>query len=83
MDVIASQSIDMCITEFEKEQNQAKLKKHVLDPVIKYIGKEIWPYIIITTVLLVFLFVLLIVILYYIIKVKNVNSTFNVYSVQE
>lgn len=83
MDEIASQSIDMCISEFEKEQNQVKLKKHILNPIIKYIGKEIWPYIIITTVLLVFLFILLIVILYYIIKVKNVNSTFNVYAVQD
>jgi hypothetical protein len=80
MDELASQSIDLCISEFEKDTNKTKLKQHILNPIIKYIGNEIWPYIVFTTALLVFLFILLIIILYYIIKVKNVNSTFNVYS---
>ena len=78
MEEIASQSIDICIAEFEKETNQDKFKQHILNPIIRYIGKEIWPYVIVSTIALVFLILLLIVILYYIIKVKNVNNTLNI-----
>ena len=73
MDEICSQTIDILINEFEKDENQQKLKKKVLNPIIKYIGKEIWPYFMISSIFLITLIVILIVITYTLIRTKKYN----------
>lgn len=45
MDKIINQGINICIEEFQKESNKEKLEREILDPVIKYIGERLWPYI--------------------------------------
>ena len=45
MDKIINQGIDICIEEFQKQQNKDKLESDILDPIIKYIGERLWPYI--------------------------------------
>ena len=77
MDEIAEQSINICISEFEKEENQKKIKQHILNPIIRYLGKQIWPYVLISTILLLFFIISLIIILYYILKYNNLREITN------
>ena len=64
MDNIVNQCIDVCIEEFHKETNKDKLETNVLDPIIKYIGNRLWPYIFYLMVFIITLLVLLVYILY-------------------
>lgn len=71
MDTIVNQCIDLCIEEFNKNENKEKLENEILDPVIKYIGNRLWPYIL---YLMIFIFILLTLLVYilYIVRKKNV-----------
>lgn len=67
MDTIINQSIEICKDEFKKEKNQKILEEDILNPIIKYIGNRLWPYI-----LYLLLFTLsLLIILFYIIYIVN------------
>ena len=64
MDKIINQGIDMCIEEFQKQNNKDKLESDILDPIIKYIGERLWPYIMYSIVFICCLILLLIYIIY-------------------
>ena len=64
MDNIVNQCIDICIEEFNKDTNKYKLETNVLDPIIKYIGNRLWPYIFYLMVFIMTLLILLVYILY-------------------
>ena len=64
MDKIVDQSIDICIEEFQKEKNKKKLENDVLNPIIKYIGERLWPYIMYTIIFISSLLLLLFYIVY-------------------
>ena len=67
MDTIIDQSIEICKDEFKKEKNKKILEDDILNPIIKYIGNRLWPYI-----LYLLLFTLcLLIILFYIIYIVN------------
>ena len=68
MDKIIDQGIDICIEEFQKGHNRHKLEKDILDPIIKYIGERLWPYIIYSVIFISFLLILLFYIIYMIKK---------------
>ena len=70
MDKVINQSIDICIEEFQKEKNKKKLESDVLDPIIKYIGQRLWPYIIYT---IIFISSLLLVLFYIVYIVRKTN----------
>ena len=63
MEKLIDQGIDICLEEFKKETNKKKVEEEILDPIIKYIGEQLWPYIMysvifISIVLLLFVYTL-------------------------
>ena len=40
-----------CIDNIKKDDNQQKIKNEIIDPLVKYMGKQIWPYILFTSIL--------------------------------
>lgn len=59
MDKIINQGIDICIQEFQKQSNRDKLESDILDPIIKYIGERLWPYIMYSIVFICCLIIIL------------------------
>lgn len=53
---ICIEVIDKCVLEFKKEHNVNKIKKEILDPSIKYIIHQLYPYIIATCIIFVLTF---------------------------
>jgi hypothetical protein len=53
---ITSNLLDKCFVEFNKEENQDKIKINIIDPIIEYIKKRVQPYLI----FILFLFILMI-----------------------
>ena len=70
MDKVISQTIDVCINEFNKTENKSKVEENVLDPIIQYIGNRLWPYI----VYLIIIMVIIICSLLYVIYTVNKKS---------
>ena len=68
MDKIINQGIDLCIEEFKKQSNKDKLESDILDPIIKYIGERLWPYIIYSIVFILCLIIILFYTIYIIHK---------------
>ena len=64
MDKIINQGIDLCIVEFQKQSNKDKLENDILDPIIKYIGERLWPYIMYSIVFICCLIIILFYIMY-------------------
>ena len=64
MDKIINQGIDLCIEELQKQSNKQKLESDVLDPIIKYIGERLWPYIMYSIIFLCSLILILFYIIY-------------------
>jgi len=64
MDKIINQGISICIEEFQKQKNREKLENDILDPVIKYIGERLWPYIMYSIIFLCTLILILFYIIY-------------------
>ena len=40
-----------CIDTMNRDDNQDKLKINVIDPLVKYMGKQIWPYVLFASIL--------------------------------
>jgi len=60
-----------CIDTINKDENQEKLKTNVIDPLVKYMGKQIWPYVLFTSILFTTITIILCICTLQIIKVKN------------
>ncbi len=56
---ITTNLLDKCFVEFNKDENQEKIKSNVIDPIIEYIKKRVQPYII----FIIFLFILMILLM--------------------
>ena len=61
MDRIVNQGITICLEEFQKDSNRKKIEENILDPVIKYIGEQLWPYIMYS---IIFISLLLLILFY-------------------
>lgn len=68
MDKIINQGIDICIEEFQKKNNRDKLEYDILDPIVKYIGERLWPYIMYSIVFICCLIIILFYTIYIIHK---------------
>lgn len=55
---ICMEVIDKCVLEFKKEHNVNKIKKEILDPSIKYIIDQLYPYILATCIIFVLTFLM-------------------------
>ena len=67
-----NESIEMLICEYRKKDNKEKIEKYILDPVVIYIGQQLWPYIITVSIFLCLMFILLFYIVY---KMGHVKSS--------
>ncbi len=71
MSNLAEQALEMLCAEFDKEERKDQVKKHILDPCVKYMGKQLWPYVFFHIILL---FCLLVVIIYLLFVLKRRND---------
>ena len=71
MNKIVDELTQYFLNEFKKEENLNKMKVFVIDPLIEYTFKRLYPYILITSVIFFLTFILAIVILFLILKSNN------------
>ena len=71
MDEICNQTIQMCIDECSKKENKEKINDCIINPLIKYISKELWPYIFVSVLFMFIFMIIMILVLHYLIKMKN------------
>ena len=71
MNKIVDELTQYTLNEFKKEENLNKMKVFVIDPLIEYTFKRLYPYILITSVIFFVTFILAIVILFLILKSNN------------
>lgn len=69
---LMKEAIEIIITEFQKDENKSKVEKNVLDPIVNYIGHQLWPYILTVSILLFLVFILVFYLVY---KSSYVSST--------
>jgi hypothetical protein len=70
---LTKEALDVFITEAKKEKNMGQIKRNIMDPLIDYTFRKLYPYIVITSLLFLLTFILAICILYMLIR-KNINS---------
>lgn len=74
MDCVLDDVIELINNEFNKnEQTSNKIKDKILDPVVKYLGKQLLPYVFISIAFISILFVLIIYLVFLTRKIKNIN----------
>ena len=71
MNKIVDELTQYTLNEFKKEKNLNKMRVFVIDPLIEYTFKRLYPYILITSIIFFLTFILAIVILFLILKSNN------------
>ncbi len=71
MNKIVEELTQYFILECKKEENLNKMKVFIIDPLIEYTFKKLYPYILITSIIFFLTFILEIIILFIIIKSNN------------
>ena len=46
MEKLAKQAVEKLINTLQNEENKCKIEHNILDPMVAYIGKRLWPYIV-------------------------------------
>lgn len=59
MEKFTKQAAEKFIDTLQKEENRCKIENHVLNPMVAYIGKRLWPYIVSLSISLCLLLVIL------------------------
>jgi ABC-type uncharacterized transport system permease subunit len=67
---LTSKCLEKVIVELKKEENMSKIRKELMDPLIHYTYKRIYPYFLITIVI--FLLTFILALLIFIILVKKI-----------
>lgn len=75
MEQIINQLICVCVSELKKDDNQNMLKSDIINPIVDYIGKQIWPYVLFACSLFMVLWVVIVVSLYYIYQSNTIKTT--------
>ena len=75
MDKICNQAKDIIYNEIKKEENQAKLQKEVLDPIVKYIGERLYPSILLASTILCLFAIIILYTLFLIYRINNNKIT--------
>jgi hypothetical protein len=65
---ITNELFTQCLDLFKKQNNQDKLSKMVIDPVLKHISKKVAPYITILAISLIIIILCLLLIIYKLFK---------------
>lgn len=64
----ASEILDKIINELRKKKNMEKIHNNLIDPLIYYCFKRIYPYLVVTSIIFILTFILAILILILLIK---------------
>lgn len=60
-----------CIEQLKRDDNKQQIKNEIIDPLVKYMGKQIWPYIMVASILFTIITITLCTCTLQIIKMKN------------
>jgi hypothetical protein len=71
MEKLCKQATNMFIEEIKKEEVQCKIQDDILNPVVKYVGERLYPYILGATLLLSFFTLVLMYTSYLIFKINH------------
>jgi hypothetical protein len=74
MSTIITQILNKFLLEFKKEKNMTRIQKEVVDPIIHYSFKRMYPYILVTLTLFCLTFILALLILLLLLKNNKVYS---------
>lgn len=66
-----SSIIDKLICEIKKKENMNKLEKNLIDPLINYTFKKLYPYLALASVIFLLIFIIALLIL--LLQVKQIN----------
>jgi hypothetical protein len=64
MDKFCKQTVNKIIDEAKRKENMCIIENEILDPIIKYIGQRLYPYILFISVLLFVTFLILVYVMY-------------------
>tara|TARA_Y100000385_G_C12969431_1_gene583354 strand:- start:751 stop:969 length:219 start_codon:yes stop_codon:yes gene_type:complete len=62
--------LHMTLEEVKEKHNMSRLQKDLIDPIIKHTFAQLYPYIIVTSILFFFIFILAVAILIFILRTK-------------
>ena len=65
---LTNEILDKSISEIKKDDNMNKIQKNIIDPLINYTFKKVYPYITTVFILLILIFLIIIAILLLIIR---------------
>ena len=68
MSNIITELLNKLLIEFKKEKNMTRIQKEVVDPIIHYSFKQMYPYILVTLILFCLTFILALLILLLLLK---------------
>ena len=74
MEKLCRQATDVFIKEIKKDDVQCKIQDEVLDPIVKYIGNKLYPYIIGATIVLCLFSLILLYSVFLIYKINKIRS---------
>ena len=63
--------LEKIIIEFKKDDNREKINNNIINPIIYYIFRQLYPYILATSIILFLTFILAFIIFIFIIKEYN------------
>mgnify|MGYP001158262229 CR=1 FL=1 len=70
--VFVADIIDKCILEVKKDNNITKIEKQLIDPLIQYTFKKLYPYLALASIIFFLIFLLAILIL--LLQVKQLKN---------
>ena len=73
LDKFSNELIQKAINEFNKEENQIKIKENIIDPIVYYILDKLSPYILGILSIFILTFLIAVIILFMIIR-NNYNQ---------
>ena len=68
MSNIITEILNKVLIEFKKEKNMVRIQKEVVDPIVHYSFKRMYPYILVTLILFCLTFILALLILLLLLK---------------
>lgn len=68
LEKFSNEIIQKAINEFNKDENQAKLKENIIDPIVYYILDRLSPYILVASSVFILTFLIAVVILFMMIR---------------
>jgi hypothetical protein len=64
MEKFTKQAAEKFISVLQQEENRCQIENNILNPMVAYIGKHLWPYIVSLSISLCFLLVVLAYLIY-------------------